>query len=191
MSKGKQNFFLDFDLTIADSISAFCDAYNILYKDHPEFQPADPNKITSYDFRCICPLLKTKEDKFAIWSNKILFEHMKLIDENTYDVLIGLNEKYRLIICSIGTPKNIAYKSLWLEENLPFIQDYVLLADKSCVMSKSFVNMEGSLFMDDIPSNLESTNAEVKVLFGKIYSWNKGWRCEHLFNWKEVGERFL
>ena len=191
MIKSKQHFFLDFDLTMVDSIKAFCDVYNVWYKYHPDFQPADPTKIYSYDFKCICPLLKTKEDKLAIWSSKLFFDYLQLMDDDTYNVLIELNNKYRLIVCSIGTPSNIAYKSWFLEKRISFIKDYVLLTNKDCEMNKSFVQMEGAIFMDDIPSNLNSTNAERKVLFGKVYPWNKDWTGEYCLDWREVGERFL
>jgi 5'(3')-deoxyribonucleotidase len=187
----KQKFFIDFDLTIVDSIKAFCDVYNAWYKYLPEFKPADPNKISSYDFKCICPLLENKEDKLAIWSSSLFFDCVEFIDENTYDVLVNLNEKYQLIVCSIGTPKNIAQKAWFLKRKLPFIKDYVLLTNKDCEMNKSVVNMEEAIFLDDIPSNLESTNAETKVLFGKIYPWNKDWQGKYCLDWEDVGERFL
>ncbi len=187
----KQKFFIDFDLTIVDSISAFCSTYNFYYKNYPEFQPADPSKITSYDFRCICPLLKTQEDKNKIWGSDLLFYYLTFINDNTHDVLKKLNEKYQLVIVSIGTPKNIALKAKWLNNTLPFIKDYVLITNEGNVMDKSIVNMQNGIFIDDIPSNLESSNAEVKILFGKTYPWNKNWLKAKCLDWSKVEKMFL
>ncbi|MFA5559535.1 MAG: hypothetical protein WDA59_08840 [Methanofastidiosum sp.] len=187
----KQSLFIDYDLTIVNSIKAFCNVYNIWYKNHPNFIPANPNAITSYDFKCICPLLQDKEEKLAIWGSKLFFDLVEFMDNDTYPILKALNEKYKVIVCSIGIPSNIAYKAQWLEFKLKFINDYILIADKNCTMNKSMVNMENAIFLDDIVSNLESSNASKKVLFGKIYPWNKKWDGEKCLNWKEVGEKFL
>ena len=185
----KQKLFVDFDITIVDSIKAFTDTYNILYGDHPNFVPADPNKITEYNFKCICPLIKHSED---IFKNKLFFFLLKFINENTYEVLEKLNKKYRLIVSTIGTSKNLSLKSKWLESNLPFIKDYILIKNQGCKMDKSLINMgKDSIFIDDIPSNLESSNAERKILFGKIYPWNENWQGEHCLTWKEIEQMLL
>lgn len=187
----KQKFFIDFDLTIVNSIKAYCDTYNFIYSKYPNFIPANPDAITSYNFKCICPLLQTEKDRYKIWESKIFFYYIEFINENTYDVLKKLSKKYQLIITSIGTPKNISLKAKWLENKLPFIKDYILITNKDCKMDKSIVQMQDSIFLDDIPSNLESSNAKIKVLFGKIYPWNKGWQGEHCLTWKDVEEKFL
>jgi len=189
MSKPK--FFVDMDLTIVDSVKAFCQTYNIIYFEHPYFVPSDPDKLISYDFRCICPLLQTQNDKDKIWGCRAFFAYLEFIDKDTYDVLKKLNEKYQLIIVTIGTLKNLALKSEWLETNLPFIKDCILITNEGNKMDKSIVNMNGALFLDDIPSNLESTNAERKILFGKIYPWNENWQGEHCLTWKEIEQMFL
>lgn len=184
----KRNFIIDMDLTILDSIPAFCKVYNYLYQDHPDFVPADPDKITSYDFKCICPLLKTKDE---IWNSHLFFEWVKLMDDNTEPVLKALNDKYNLIVCSIGTPENIACKSFWLKFNLPFIKNYFFIHNNNSNMDKSAVKTFGGIMLDDIPSNLESSDATTKVLFGKIYPWNTGWEGKHCLTWEEVGAMFL
>ncbi len=187
----KRRLFLDYDLTIVDSITAFAKTYNELYKHHEDFVPADPNKITSYDFRCICPLLDN-EAKTTIWEHQTFFNFVDFMDDNTLSVLEKLSKKYELVICSIGVPKNISLKALWIEKHLPFIENYVLINNgNGCTMNKSIVNMKGGIIVDDIPSNLESSNADEKILFGKEYSWNRGWYGERCSSWKELGERLL
>jgi 5'(3')-deoxyribonucleotidase len=188
----KPKLFVDFDVTLVDSIKKICDVYNILYQDHPDFKPADHTKIQQYNFKDICPLLDTA---LSIFENELFFKDLKFINHNTYEVLKKLNNKYQLIVVSVGSPKNIAMKANWLVENIPFIKDYILLYNDGCKMDKSVVNMQGlrNYFIDDIPSNLESTNCENKILFGKIYPWNEDGlkNFEHCFNWNEIGERLL
>src|SRR5690606_9190914 len=117
---------------------------------------------------------------------------LDFIDDNTYEVLETLNQKYNIIICSIGTPLNISKKVLWLEEKLPFIKNYVLIANNDCKMDKSIINTgKDSIFIDDIPSNLESVESERKILFGEKFSWNNFWEGEYCVTWSDVRERLL
>ncbi len=187
----KRNFIVDMDLTILDSIPAFCKVYNYFYRNHQDFVPADPCKISSYDFKCICPLLKTYEYKMRIWNSHLFFAWVDFIGNDTLSVLKALNKKYNLMLCSIGSPENIAHKSVWIKDKLPFIKNYFLIHNGTCKMDKSSIKTFGGIILDDIPSNLESSDATTKILFGKIYPWNTGWTGEHCLNWKEVGDRFL
>lgn len=186
----KQDLFLDFDLTIVDSIDAFTKVYNWRYRNQPNFVPANPDKITSYDFSCICPLLENDSAKMSIWDDYLFFDRLELIDNFTLPVIKKLNNKYNIVICTIGTPDNLIYKIEWLQENLPFINNYILIKNSNCKMCKDMVNMAGGIQVDDIPSNLQ-TNAERKILFGKIYPWNKDWVGEHCLDWSELGETLL
>ena len=98
-----------------------------------------------------------------------------------------------MIVVSVGTPLNLALKSIWLSEKLPFIKDYVLLRNDGCVMDKGIVEMSGNgnIFMDDVESNLRSSNCDNKVLFGKRFDWNIGWNGDWVLDWSEVEERYL
>lgn len=183
-----QKLFIDFDNTIINTNKAFCEVYNSLYCFHPDFTPADYTKVTNYNFSCQCPLVN---NPLELFEEELFFDVCEFIDVNTYEVLQKLNQKYKIIILSIGTPKNIANKAYWLEEKLPFINDYILIKNSGCTMDKSIVNAEGSIIIDDIPSNLRTSNAETKILFGKIYSWNTGWKGKHCRDWSEVGRRLL
>jgi len=184
----KQKFIIDFDGTIINTIQAYTDTYNELYCNHPNFQTAEAHLVNQYN---MCDQCKLVTNVLDIFQHPLFFKFAEFINHNTYDVLEKLGSKYQLIICSIGTPKNLAYKARWLEEKLPFIKDYVLISNPVCKMNKSIVNMEGAVFLDDIPSNLYSSNAERKILFGKRYSWNKEWDGEWVRSWSEVEGRFL
>lgn len=43
----------------------------------------------------------------------------------------------------------------------------------------------------DVQSNLDTTNADRKILFGRRYKWNESWDGEHSINWNEVGKALL
>lgn len=185
----KQNFFIDFDNTLIHTIDAFCSVYNKLYINHPKFKPAVPDLVNEYNFKDQCPLV---ENVLSIFESPLFFKFARLINNNTYEILEKISKKYKPIICSIGTPRNIAYKAHYLEEKIPFIKDYVLITNQDCKMDKGIVNMQGAVFLDDIPSNLISSNAKEKLLFGTIYPWNLGWDSrKHCLDWSEVGDRLL
>lgn len=186
----KQRLFIDYDGTIIDTIQSYVDVYNELYCNHPNFKIAESHLVNQYDLKDQCPLVGNVLD---IFQHELFFKFAQLINHNTYEILEKLNNKYKIIICSIGTPRNIALKACWLEEKFPFIKDYVLITNPTCHMNKSMVQMKDSIFLDDIPSNLISSNAEYsdKYLFGKIYPWNEGYKGNWCRDWTEVGERLL
>lgn len=183
----KPNLFIDFDSTLVDSIETFCEVYNVLYSFHPDFIPADYAKIQRWDFKDICPLI---DDVNEIFSSPIFFALLDFF-EDAKEVIKQLNEKYNIIICSIGTPENIALKAIWLKKNLPFVHNYILIHNKGNIMNKSIINMEGGIIIDDVASNLESSNASRKICFGQVYPWNERWQGERVKNWKEIGSLLL
>ena len=176
------------DLTLVDSIKAFTTAYNLLYQDYPDFEPADPNNINCYSFRNICPLI---DSPLPLFEHYLFFQNLELIDEYTYSVLDELKHDYQLIIATIGTPINLSNKAIYLKQNLPFIQDYILLYNGDIKMDKSLIDMSGGIFIDDIPSNLRSTNADKKIQFGEIFPWNNDWEGEHCSDWREVRHKLI
>lgn len=53
--------------------------------------------------------------------------------------------------------------------------------DKSCV------DMSGGIFIDDKLSNLDTSNAKEKILFGKEYPWNKdNTKYTRVMNWMHL-----
>ena len=50
----------------------------------------------------------------------------------------------------------------------------------------------GNVFIDDIPRNINGSNADVRICFGKDYEWNKDFEtdCENgvfrIYDWKGV-----
>ena len=53
--------------------------------------------------------------------------------------------------------------------------------DKSCV------DMSGGIFIDDKLSNLDTSNAKEKIVFGKEYPWNTGnTKYTRVMNWMDA-----
>jgi 5'(3')-deoxyribonucleotidase len=180
--------FLDFDCTIVDSVKTYCKVYNMLYKEQEGFKDACHNKVNRYDLKDQCPLVDHQE---IIFSSMDYFNHLEFMPY-AREIIERLGNKYELIICSIGTLDNISYKSQWIKNNLPFIKNVILISgavgSKGIKTDKSTVNMKDSIFIDDHVENLLSSNAEIKICFGKEYEWNNIWTGQRCFNWKEVEE---
>jgi len=185
--------FLDIDNTLTASTKAFCESYNFIYEYHKDFTPVNWELVREWNFSDQCPILKTELDVLNIFELPIFFDYLELINGNTYEIAKELNEKYHIIIVSIGTPKNLARKALYLQETLPFIKDYALLYNENCKMNKEIIKMDypDSIFIDDHASNLISSNAVNKYVFGKDYPWSKTNDYHRLWNWTDVAEKLL
>lgn len=179
-TNNKRNIYCDFDGVIANSIKAYCNVYKIMYDGNPDW-----TKVRRYDLRDQCPNIPI-EDINKIFSNEMFFKYLEFMP-NAYNVLKSLSEEFNIIICSIGTYQNISHKALWIESNLSFIKDAIFIKNKSCQMDKSNIDMFGGIIIDDVFHNLESSNAEVKILFDNNYLWNYGATYDYkTFDWLHV-----
>ena len=188
----KQKLFLDFDGCICNSIKSFCSVYNFLYQDHPDFKPAKWMYVEMWNFADQCNLLNGEKDKVHnIFEHNLLFKNLEFMDDYTEEVIKKLCEKYMVIVASLGTPLNVAKKSIWLRDNLSCIKDYVLLVNEGNRMNKSVLQMQGAVFLDDLIANLDSSNARTKIIFGDEYVWNIGSSYPRCSNWTDVGRLLL
>jgi len=189
----KYNLFLDFDDCIVNSSKAYCDAYDMRYKHVAGYKPANYLNNKRWDFGEECPLAIDRiDDMFASFE----FFHVLEFMPDAYEVLEELNEKYKIIIASVGTYGNISRKSLFIKEKLPFIKNSVLLVNDGVKMDKGIVNMNvnnkyESIFIDDVYSNLKTSNANSKICFGEIKDWNIKWQDARCKNWKEIARKLL
>lgn len=179
----KTKLFVDVDGVIIDSIKAYCSSYNELYKDHPEFKPALWYECEEWDFKDVAPLVNNCNE---IFSSPLFFKYAEFINNNTKEVIEELCNKYIVTVCTIGTHDNIALKSLWLKDNLPCVKNHIFIVNDGCKMDKSCIDMSNSIFIDDVVSNLDSSNATYKIIFGDEYKWNKTDRYLRCFNWTDV-----
>ena len=191
--KNKPKLFTDFDNVLVNSTKSFCESYNLLYKYHKDFTPANWELVNTWNMQDQCPILKSESDVLEIFETPIFFKSLKLINDNTYEVVKELNEKYHIIIASIGTPINLSLKAPYLQETLPFIKDYILMYNNGIKMNKEIIKMDypDSIFIDDHISNLISSNAVNKYVFGKDYPWSKTNDYKRLWNWTDVAKELL
>jgi hypothetical protein len=178
----KRRLFLDVDNTLIASSQAYCDVYNEVYQEHPLFVKADHSKLTKWDFEDICPLHKEVN---AVFESDMFWNKVQLFDKDTQYVLDKLCWKYEVWACSIGTITNLNKKMKWLQDNTP-IKEYVMISNDGIKMCKDVVNMSGGIFVDDVESNLLSSNADFKICFGKVYDWNKEWEGWRTSSWKKL-----
>lgn len=177
--------FIDFDSVITDTNKAFIEYYNEHYKGLEGFIEADDADCNEWNFTDTCPL--AIDDVSEIFGTKELFDRLEFFP-GVYEALKEISTRREVIIVSIGTFNNIHWKSKWVKENLPFIHESIFLCkDRDVIMDKSTVNMEGGIFIDDVKSNLDSTNAERKILFGRKFPWNEEWSGEYYANWQRLG----
>lgn len=181
----KRKIFIDIDGCLLDSISSFCNVYNELYINHPDFIPANPDLVKTWEASEQIPLCQDINELFA---HRLFFEFAQPLDKYTLPVLERLSKQYELVVCSIGVPENISRKARFIEKTFPMIKQSIFLSQKNCKMDKSIIDMSKSIFIDDVASNLESSNASLKICIGKQYDWNKHFKGLRCLDWKSVGE---
>jgi len=191
--KHKNKLFCDIDNTILGTTEGFVKTYCDIYQDHPEYTIPNWRNVNVWDFADELKLLKGVKEVEEIFSSRELFNNLDFINHNTYDILEQLNNKYEIILVSIGSYSNIAYKTHYIKNNLPFITESIFLVNQGCKMTKALVNMtgEGNVFLEDVESNLRSVSVWRKICFGVIKSWNENWDGERAFNWTDVANKLL
>ena len=163
----KQTLYVDFDGVIVDSIKAICDLYNEDFSYYSDFNHVDPKYVQTYEFsECSCA---SKEIIDWYFNTPRFFDKLEFMP-SAYDYLKLLSTDFRIVIVSHGFSPNLRAKEKWVNKHLPFAEFYGVnlkdFRDKSCV------DMSGGIFIDDKISNLDSSNAGSKLVFGKRYPWN-------------------
>lgn len=191
----KKKIFIDIDNTITNSTKAFCHCYNLFYNFESDFVPADYQLVDKWDFCDQCTLIKSTNEVERIFGMQTFFANLEFINSNTKEILQKLNEKYHIILTSIGSYQNISLKSDWVHKNLPFIKDSIFYVNGGSIMDKSIINMEyNSFFIDDVSKNLNSVKSvqqSHKICFGDIHSWNKNWNGVRCLDWDDIGKKLL
>lgn len=176
---------LDFDGTIANTNRAMIKSMNVYIKDVSQKVPE--NKVAyCWSFEDIFPETHLRYVDI-LFNSKQLFDNMTLFP-NVYNVLKDLHEKgVQIFICSIGSYKNIKLKLDYLHEKLPFV-NVVPIVLNNIVMNKAIIDMENSVFIDDNTDCLNSSNADVKILYrdnGFITEKNKIWNGLVATSWED------
>jgi 5'(3')-deoxyribonucleotidase len=183
-----KEIFVDFDDTLTESLRSFCDIYNTRYTKDVVWQD-----IKAWDCRDQCLELQDNE-LLDIFSSDQFFKNLK-VKHFAKEVLTNLAYTYPITIISIGTYDNCSKKAKYIKTNFPFVSKTILIASNKkdkLPMDKSFVDMKNGIFIDDVESNLTSSNAKKKVLFETVLNteWNRNWRGDKIKNWEEIYKYF-
>lgn len=176
---------VDFDSTLVASQKAICQIYNEMFRNSEGFVRADWTKTSRWDMSDQCTLLP-KYDLTVI----DLFEVPRFFNivefyDGAREALEELSKHTSITICSAGTAKNISHKVLWVNEYLPFANIVPVTIKNSNGIGKQIVDMEGAIFIDDHATNLETSNAEIKICYGKTYEWNKDYQGLRMIDWSD------
>jgi len=192
----KKDLYIDFDSTIVNSDKAISAIYNKKYKDFENFTPAIWEIHENWAYKKICPLIHIHEEHPAgvilkYFNSNDFFKHLEFY-ENAKEIIQQLVHKYNVIICTSAFPLNASHKVLWIEENIPEIDEIIILINKAGHgYGKSRVPMmeQNSIFIDDHPKNLYSTKASQKYLFKlSPTDYNGDWDGPIVSSWKQIGE---
>lgn len=187
----KQKLFLDLDNTLADSITAFCQYYNLNYYRYKNFTPAQPHLVNKYNFSDQCALLNGDQEKInEIFASSEFFEYL-IPFPFVKKVLEKWEDKYEYIVITIGTSSNIRKKSAWIDKNLPIIKERIYIENDHCTMDKSIIKMKSyngypNIFIDDNEQCLNSSDADYRIALGDVREWNSNWHGLRCLNWLEV-----
>lgn len=195
----KTDLYIDFDSTIVATEEAFCAVYNQEYSHFDGFVHANWEEARSWMFINACPLIHERcmdpqKEIVRIFGTDTFFDKLKPF-AHAISVLKDLEEQYNLIICTSAMPENASRKVLWIEEHLDFVDEVIVLINKkqNGVGKKRVpMNEAHSIFIDDHPHNLESTNASRKILYKNMEKdFNGAWEGEVVTSWQQVREKLI
>lgn len=176
---------LDFDNTIVDTTRAMIRSMSPFIKDSSK--KVDENSPSYYwSFKDLFPETHLRYIDI-LFNSELLFSNMELYP-NVYNTLKDLHNKgVQIYICTIGSYKNIKLKLDYLHEKLPFVE-VIPIVQNNIVMNKAIINMENCVFLDDNCNCLNSSNADVKILYrhnGFLTEKNKVWNGYTLTSWED------
>lgn len=178
----KPIIYVDVDGVIVDTIGTICALYNSDFSHYKKFKPVHSNQIQTYEFsECACA---SKELIDWYFNTPRFFQRLRKMI-GAYPCLLRLRDDYQIIVVSHGYSPNLRAKEQWIKQHLSFV-DFCGVNLKE-YQDKSCVDMSGGIFIDDKLSNLDTSNAKEKILFGKEYPWNKdNTKYTRVMNWMHL-----
>jgi 5'(3')-deoxyribonucleotidase len=167
--------YLDCDGVLTASNEAMCILLNKKYnKSHKGCEVLDWNYTNLY------PTCANEIE--ALFETTEMFRHLKLI-KGAKNFLAKYRKK--IIIVTKGGVNNYIYKRQ-LFDNEGFVDIPIIRLPLD--ISKSVINMDGGLFIDDCTCNLNESNATYKLMFmeyndGNEREWQLGWDGERIYEW--------
>ena len=181
----KPVIYTDVDGVLIQSVRRLCDILNTRYD-----KSVDWRDVKRWDLVDCYPTSTQEIEEIFNGGNFWCYIEDYIMPESQ-EVLKILSETYDIVAVSIGTFQNICFKTEFLKQHFPMIKEFVALGKEgSLKMDKSIVNMtgNGAYFIDDVLSNIESSNCENKILFSEENvksEWN-GYSDKTVGCWTEV-----
>ncbi len=173
------NLYVDFDCTIVNSIKAIVSLYDEDFKYYPNYKKIDWKDINTWGFS----ELSAADPGYinSYFNQQRFFDKLEFMPDAD-KILIELSNYYNIVIVSHGRKPNLKAKEIWIKENMPYAKFIGVDMDK--YPDKRNIDMSGRIFIDDRGDNLETSNAAIKICYGRVYSWNE------LFEINESKNRF-
>lgn len=173
--------YCDADGVILNSIAAICSLYNDDFKYYKDFTPVKWWEINTWDFEeCKCA---NREYIDMYFTQPRFFRTVTYMDW-AKEVLTELSKEFEIVIVSAGKKPNLKAKEEFFKEELPFCT--FLGVDMDVYVDKSHIDMSDGIFLDDVSTNLKTSNAMIKICFGDEYVWNEDWSGIRKKNWNDV-----
>ena len=170
-----KNIAFDLDGVLWSAGDAVSLIYNNEFKNRKE---ADFSKCLRWDMKDIMPLA-TMEWMEEVFNSSEFFDNVVLFD-GIKELIYNLHDKgYNILFVSRCGVKNARYKLSYLDKIFPFAIHLPVVASWDSILDKDLINLKNSIFIDDKKSNLDSSNADYKILFNEHgnyeVEWAKGW----------------
>ena len=189
VNKKKPTLFCDLDCVLLETVQGICKLYDLDFHDKPGYKKVNWEEINSWDFLELS--LATKEVIDGYFNQQRFFDTVEMIP-GAKESIDYLSNFYDIVFVSHGEDLNLHLKDKYVAEHFPYAKFIgVKLSenhDKSCVDMSG----NGNVFIDDIPRNINGSNADIRICFGKNYEWNKDFEtdCENgvfrIYDWKGV-----
>ena len=179
--------YCDLDGVVFNTIECICKMYNNEFKNHPAFKKVQWWEVNTWEFK-ECKLA-TKKHIDSYFSKKKFFENVKMMNNSKIVIDNLYKQGFKIIFVSMGDKQNLTLKKKWVKKHFPYAK--FIGCDFKEYSNKSHINMKGSIFIEDSSSNLFSSNAEYKILFGEIYKWNIDWEGRRCRFWEDVWEEIM
>ena len=177
------NIFVDFDGVIVNTVKAIVSMYNEDYKYYKGFEEIDYKTVNTWGFS---ELILADEKTIDHYFNRERFFNCLEFMTGAHVVLEELAKKHDVYVVSMGYSPNLLGKQEWLGKNMPFVK--FIGCNYKEYPDKSHIDMKDGVFIDDLATNLDTSNAKYRILYGKSFSWNEGWEGIHIESWLGIFE---
>lgn len=182
-----RKLFVDLDNTYLNTMKQIVNMYNSDYCYYSGYKEVKWQQIKSWSFK-ECHLIDDKSEVNKYFTQKRFFDGVESMPDAEM-ALVRLTEFYEIIFVSMGAQPNLKGKEKYVLQ-LPFDADFIG-CDWNYYTDKSHIDMSNGIFIDDMTRYLTTSNAAVKICFGKSFDWNKDWKGNKYESWAELESYLL